>query len=652
MQQLSHANVIFGFDSKQSWDGLRCIVRRLGLVEGAPPPCLIIQAMEDGTPVPKRDEARERFLSESYNVFCDEFYEENEVPDIDGKGKAHEPFPLAYDPPPCRVSDADTGRGIVAGSSIPGTHRACEATRRKGDDRCARQDDRSPEIRQVLLDDLSRFARGGTAETEHDLLKVHLPIPEHRHGARPTNTAGSRWRGAGKTQLFRVLRTLRSPHKLLGAESMGRVDDFEDHYAPGLPSARLPPTQNIQAQLLAGELADPQQFWLGLLVGALLANEHTKATTTSTLNNEQFREAFSDHRAMPSSWLPLVTRHRDRHCGTRSTSGSEVGSRATLSHVAYDDLDILVARVSEAYPLIRGLLAFWLRNFRRWTSLTCKIFLRTDIFEAEEFAFTDSSKLRPLSVTLRWNAGNLYRLVLKRLLNGPAAGVVSVHRPSNPEGSCASRVPGPSFPTTTEDDHKAFMGLLIGQYMGAEKRRGDTYQWFLNHLQDSLGDIAPRSFLKLFELSASRQIGADLPSGDKLLAPVEVSGALMEVSKDRLTELKEEYAWIDDFRGRLKGQTVPMGCADFAKCVRGIDSQQFPEHVRDRTDGLLDYLIGLASSANQRQAEPRADIILRDGVEARAASVARERDPASSERLCPATGRQIMYTRWVSRSKR
>jgi hypothetical protein len=38
--------------------------------------------------------------------------------------------------------------------------------------------------------------------------------------------------------------------------------------------------------------------------------------------------------------------------------------------------------------------------------------LRTDIFEAEGLAFTDSSKLRPLSVTLRWNADNLYRLVL------------------------------------------------------------------------------------------------------------------------------------------------------------------------------------------------------------------------------------------------
>ncbi len=97
VQALSHANVLFGLDSQQSWDGLRCIVRRLGLVEGAPPACLLIQAMEDGTPGPRRDDARERFLNQSYSAFCDEFYDAGEVPDIAAKGEAHDPFPLAYD---------------------------------------------------------------------------------------------------------------------------------------------------------------------------------------------------------------------------------------------------------------------------------------------------------------------------------------------------------------------------------------------------------------------------------------------------------------------------------------------------------------------------------------------------------------------------
>jgi hypothetical protein len=97
VQQLSHANVLFGLDSKQSWDGLRCIIRRLGLIDEGAPPCLLIHAMEEPAPGPRRDEARERFKSESYRIFCDEFYVEGEIPNIDADGEAHDPFPMSYD---------------------------------------------------------------------------------------------------------------------------------------------------------------------------------------------------------------------------------------------------------------------------------------------------------------------------------------------------------------------------------------------------------------------------------------------------------------------------------------------------------------------------------------------------------------------------
>ncbi len=98
VQQLSHANILFGLDSRQSWDGLRCIIRRLGHVVTTAPSCLVIQAMEDATPGPRRDEARERFLNNAYIVFCDEFYDEDQVPDIASKGEAHDPLPIPYDP--------------------------------------------------------------------------------------------------------------------------------------------------------------------------------------------------------------------------------------------------------------------------------------------------------------------------------------------------------------------------------------------------------------------------------------------------------------------------------------------------------------------------------------------------------------------------
>lgn len=95
VQRLSHANVIFGLDSQQSWDGLRCIVRALGSFD-RPPPCLLVQAMESPFADAHREEARGRFLNASYEVFCELFYEEDDVPDIASSSEAHFPARLPY----------------------------------------------------------------------------------------------------------------------------------------------------------------------------------------------------------------------------------------------------------------------------------------------------------------------------------------------------------------------------------------------------------------------------------------------------------------------------------------------------------------------------------------------------------------------------
>lgn len=96
VHQLSHANVIFGLDSEQSWQGLRCILRGLGLID-PPPPCLLVQAMEWATPDARRKESRERFLSAAYDVFSETFYAEGDVPDIGSQDHPHFPYRLPYD---------------------------------------------------------------------------------------------------------------------------------------------------------------------------------------------------------------------------------------------------------------------------------------------------------------------------------------------------------------------------------------------------------------------------------------------------------------------------------------------------------------------------------------------------------------------------
>ena len=338
-------------------------------------------------------------------------------------------------------------------------------------------------------------------------------------------------------------------------------------------------------------------IWLGLLVGVLLQEEVTSSSVQTTLPT-RVKQALQDHLAEPSHWLGEVEQELESVSAALDRADEELANRQKILTTTYDDLDILAGYLKDVYPLVRELLAFWLRNSRRWSNLRCKIFLRTDIFEAEDLAFTDSSKLRPLSVTLRWNADNLYRLVLKRLLNGDAGEQWTRFIGTGiPKSRLARDEPWGVLPRTNENDHRAFVERVVGKWMGSDKRKGDTYRWFLNHLQDSLGDIAPRSFLKIFECSATRQLAAARPITHQLLLPEQIAGALEMVSRDRIEELKEEYGWIDAIGRNLNGQTVPMKREEVRSCVsRGKIWDKLPGTLSrrpDRQDRLIDYLISL-----------------------------------------------------------
>lgn len=95
IHRLSHANVLLGLDSAQSWQGIRCILKSVGMVDN-PPPCLVVQAMEWPTPDDVRRQSRDRFLDLSYKAFCEYFYDENDIPDIDAPDEPHFPFGLPY----------------------------------------------------------------------------------------------------------------------------------------------------------------------------------------------------------------------------------------------------------------------------------------------------------------------------------------------------------------------------------------------------------------------------------------------------------------------------------------------------------------------------------------------------------------------------
>ncbi|HPD32240.1 MAG TPA: hypothetical protein PLL20_19775 [Phycisphaerae bacterium] len=451
-----------------------------------------------------------------------------------------------------------------------------------------------------LLEDLSTFARSGVDEVSggEDFFKTHLPIPEHRRVLDRDTLLVLGGRGTGKTRLFRALTQVQDPSDLLPGQS-GSSQVRSDKYVKAftLDGTTFPRPEVLQKDFVARGQDDDQRlqsFWLGLLAGALATEPLTQAAIKESLPPAVY-QVLCDSLPDPNRWMDLVNQDIGGISSSLDRANDLLRAQSRNVVLVYDDLDRLVSQVSGVYPLVRQLLTFWLNNFRRWSSIRCKVFLRTDIFEADEVAFTDSSKYRPLSVTLQWTADNLYRLVLKRLVNGAKQEdwLVFVRGKLSRREDFRKSERWGLIPMTSESQHRSFMELLVGKWMGSDKRRGDTYRWFLNHLQDSLGNIAPRSFLKLFEFSASRQLRKDLPGAGHLLAPEEISGALTEVSKDRLQELREEYDWIDDIGASLKGKTVPMERGEFRRCLGKVPWQKLPDFLGEDKDRLVQYLISL-----------------------------------------------------------
>lgn len=134
---------------------------------------------------------------------------------------------------------------------------------------------------------------------------------------------------------------------------------------------------------------------------------------------------------------------------------------------------------------------------------------------------------------------------------------------------------------------------MIGKYMGTTPRKGYTYRWIPNHLQDATGQIAPRSFLKLFALAAEHKDGQNLPR-TSLLKPSDLQGALMNTSEDRIRELsQEEYPWLESLKTSLQGLNVPMPRDIFLEAIQNTSWTEDQKPPATKSEEILQYLITL-----------------------------------------------------------
>ncbi|WP_339279273.1 AAA family ATPase [Paenibacillus sp. FSL W8-1187] len=100
LTQLSHAAVLFGVQSEQTWSGLRHVIRRAANLYGdAPLPVIMVHAMGPEVGLATQAQETAMFRERSYDVFLENYYGEGEVERINtnNEDEAFYPIVVPYD---------------------------------------------------------------------------------------------------------------------------------------------------------------------------------------------------------------------------------------------------------------------------------------------------------------------------------------------------------------------------------------------------------------------------------------------------------------------------------------------------------------------------------------------------------------------------
>ena len=410
----------------------------------------------------------------------------------------------------------------------------------------------------------------GPGNAEHDtrdpksFFRNFLVVDDYRNALDPDTMLILGGRGVGKSALFHflnlpggpagLLQTLRHPvpiawERACWIRGYGRVEQDRSFPAPEV----------LQSEADEADALWWRAFWIGLLIKCVLRD--------STPELKEFvRHRIADgwrvglESSLPkvTEWFPHIRRNMEFANDILDELDAYLAETDQWLFITYDELDRLVPNYYGLFAPIRELLAFWLDRWRRWRRIRPKIFLRSDLFSMDKLRFPDASKFSGHQVRLNWTPNGLYQLLIKRLANlEPPMHDYVVRIQGLIEGE-DDRLG--YLPTQDEGLHKAFIDGMIGPFMGANARKGITFRWIPNHLMDAGGQIAPRPFIKLFAFAAERELKSfdakALPE-ERLLRPINIQGALMQTSQDRIAELLEEYPWVSALPSAFRDVEVP-----------------------------------------------------------------------------------------------
>lgn len=430
--------------------------------------------------------------------------------------------------------------------------------------------------RLAILETISQIK--AIAENEQDgtaNLEDFLVMPEYSRFRDPDKFLILGGRGAGKTKVFQALTAPDGFEKLIGGQRKLLSPNADNTIViAGYKLHRDFPSSDILDQFADDKQA--RSYWAGslmiLLMNSSALDPQLRKIVLQYLEPKEI-EHFSSLGCLktPTQWLPYIQQNPEAWENILDKMDEWLDHNDQWLFVAYDSLDRLTGQYSDLFPFLRSLLSFWHTHSNRWKHLRCKIFLRNDLYLSQMLAFPDASKLSSNTVQLVWNTVSLYRLLIKRMANAGSPETISYLR-RIPKLITTDSDPVLGYiPSSEQKKMEAFVEMMIGTYMGSTPKKGKSYSWPPNHLQDAKGALSPRPFLKCFSVAAQDMCNhpdeLDRLQDARLLRPDQIQGALLKVSEERVQELKEEYPWLEELQSAFAGLTMLM------------DQQEFIDHI-------------------------------------------------------------------------
>ncbi|MGE6756494.1 hypothetical protein ACQKGO_00675 [Corallococcus interemptor] len=371
----------------------------------------------------------------------------------------------------------------------------------------------------------------------------------HVHALHPDNVLVRGIRGSGKSVWWSALQS--REHRKVIAAALPQVEvDESTKTSAGFGITPRPddyPDKRVLKQILETGCA-PDLCWQTIIAW------HTWAAQSDL--------------AQKKTWVSRVSwiNSNPEEVAIRFSEYDAQLNKKGLRHlVLFDALDRVADTWDAQRSLLSGLLATLL-EFRSYSSLRAKAFVRPDMLEAAVTNFPDASKVTANAADLKWQPLDLYSLLWQHLGNEPEHGShfrqvsQDLIGQSWKRAADVWRIPDPL--RSDEDTQFEVFHQITGPWMGRDARRGLPYKWLPNHLADALGQVSPRSFLSALRTAAEDEQHAD---SDHALHYEAIKRGVQAASQIRVDEVKEDFPWVAHIMEPLHGLVIPCEFTEIAE---------------------------------------------------------------------------------------